>query len=153
MLPDPAGDPRASTISALMSRAVAAFERRYRQRPTVAAAAPGRVNLIGEHTDYNDGLVLPLAIDRAVVMVGCATVAPHSTLYAIDLDESMECSLIHFAKHAPSPHWAGYVIGVAQQFVARGRQMPNLNIAFMSTVPIGAGLSSSATSAVERRLK
>lgn len=121
----------------------AAFEHRFGRRPTVAASAPGRVNLIGEHTDYNQGLVLPIAIDRQTVIVADQARQKQSTFWSIDLEESVQVDLT--MPLAPMPgHAANYLLGVAQQFIERQDHVPNLDVAVSSTVPMGAGLSSSA---------
>ena len=129
-------------LDQLLTEAVSAFTGRFGRRPQFAAAAPGRVNLIGEHTDYNDGFVLPMAIDRWAIVV--ADLAPaNSTLWAIDLDETAQCNLS--TPLAPvDAHFANYLLGVVDQFAKLGHTAPNLDLAITSTVPIGAGLASSA---------
>lgn len=118
-----------------------AFEQRFGRPPRFAAAAPGRVNLIGGHTDYNDGFVLPIAIDRSVT-VAADYAAGVSTLCAIDLGESVMVDLT--APLAPVPErFANYLLGVAAGF-ARRHALPNLDVAVAGNVPIGAGLGSSA---------
>jgi len=100
------------------------------------------VNLIGEHTDYNDGFVLPIAIDRNVVVVADYATGDRSTLCAIDLDESVTVDLA--GPLAPVPgSFVNYLLGVAAGFAAHG-PLPNLDVALAGTVPAGAGLGSSA---------
>jgi galactokinase len=124
-------------------KAVAGFERRFGRRPRWAAAAPGRVNLIGEHTDYNDGYVLPMAIDRHVVIAADVAAVSETTLRAIDLDEEATADLT--GKLRPQPgSFSNYLLGVADQFAAR-HDMPNLDLVVTGSVPVGAGLASSAT--------
>ncbi len=120
------------------------FNARYHRQPRFAASAPGRVNLIGEHTDYSEGFVLPIAIDRRTVMVADLAQSPRSNLYAVDLGETIAVDLTRQLSPLGDGHWANYLLGVAQQFRERGFSPPNLDIAVTSTVPIGAGLSSSA---------
>ena len=127
-----------------------------------AVRAPGRVNLIGEHTDYNDGFVLPIAIDRQIV----ALYAPQpgtkirlaSTfkdqadgLHDLDLAESAEIDLGSPIEPG-QPHWANYPKGVAAGLVARGLKLSGADVLFDSTVPLGAGLSSSAALEVSTAL-
>jgi len=120
----------------------AAFARRFGRPPRFAAAAPGRVNLIGEHTDYNDGYVLPMAIDREVVVVADRATGPDTTLWAVDLDESVTVDLA--GPLSPGRHrFANYLLGVAAGF-AREHALPALDVAVAGTVPMGAGLGSSA---------
>ncbi len=119
-----------------------AFEDRFGHAPRFAAAAPGRVNLIGEHTDYNDGFVLPIAIDRSVVVVADYAGGDRSTLCAIDLDETVTVDLAGPISPVPKS-FANYLLGVAAGFAAHGT-LPNLDVAISGTVPIGAGLGSSA---------
>jgi len=123
--------------------AVAAFNKHFGRQPTFGAASPGRVNIIGEHTDYNAGFVLPIAIDRWTVVVGDHALADRSTFWAVDLKETAHCDL----RGELSPiegNFANYLIGVADQFNKRSINVPNLDIALTSSVPIGAGLASSA---------
>ena len=125
-----------------MSGVADAFAGRFGRRPRFAAAAPGRVNLIGEHTDYNDGYVLPMAIEQHVVVVADRAAGDRSTLWAVDLDESVTVDLS--APLSPGPHrFANYLLGVAAG-IARTHALPNLDVAVAGTVPRGAGLASSA---------
>jgi galactokinase len=127
---------------ALVEKAVGGFEGRFGRRPRWAAAAPGRVNLIGEHTDYNDGFVLPMAIDRHVVIAADVAAVSETTIRAIDLDEEATADLT--GKLHPQPgRFANYLLGVADQFAGR-HDLPNLDLVVTGTVPIGAGLASSA---------
>ena len=108
--------------------------------------APGRVNLIGEHTDYNDGFCLPMAIAQ-----GCtATVSPLSEpvleIISAQREAPVELALDELAPGALTgeDEWAGYVAGVAWALAERGHQLPGLSITVDGDVPAGAGLSSSA---------
>lgn len=138
-----------TSIPALVRRATDAFQRRFDREPSFLAAAPGRVNLIGEHTDYNDGYVLPMAIERWVVAVG--DVVPEdaedsdawSTFRSVDLEEEIRVDLGSDLVAADTD-WANYFLGVASGFAQRGHTLPNLDFAMTSSIPIGAGLSSSA---------
>lgn len=105
-------------------------------------ASAGRINLIGEHTDYNGGFVFPGAIDKAIM----ADIHPNGTdkvnLYSIDLDESASFGLNE--ADAPSQQWARYVFGVCRETIKRGGSVKGFDAVFAGNVPLGAGLSSSA---------
>ena len=104
--------------------------------------SPGRINLIGEHTDYNEGFVLPAGIDKFC----CIAIAPSgtdfTTMVATDLDEY--CITNHFPQEKHSNSWSNYVFGVVAAFQKRGKIIPPFNAIVKSDVPVGAGLSSSA---------
>ena len=105
-------------------------------------ASAGRINLIGEHTDYNGGYVFPGAIDKGIL----AEVALNGTdkvyVYSIDLDECVEFGLEE--NDAPSQSWARYIFGVCRETIKRGGKVAGFNAVFAGDVPLGAGLSSSA---------
>ncbi len=119
----------------------AAFTERFGYAPFLVRA-PGRINLIGEHTDYNDGFVLPAAIDREIYFAVGLNNLNVARLHAHDKHESVEVPLTAVA---PGPTlWANYLLGVVAQFQARGVAVPGFDCVFGGTVPMGAGLSSSA---------
>jgi galactokinase len=126
----------------LKDQVIHEFERRYAAPPAVLVRAPGRVNVIGEHTDYNDGFVLPVAIDRAVWMAvrprGDRRVAVHALSYGAD----GEFWLDHLTKEQDG--WLEYVKGVAWALQEAGYAVRGWEGVFAGDVPIGAGLSSSA---------
>jgi galactokinase len=117
--------------------------------PSLHARAPGRVNLLGEHVDYNDGMVLPAAIDRSVTIAASPQEGKIVSLYAKDLDESSSFCLDALQEKVgldgkPLPGWALYPAGVAWALQGAGLAVSGFQAAFTSNVPIGAGLSSSA---------
>jgi len=130
-------------LAPLVARAGGAFLRHYGYGPAFTVAAPGRVNLIGEHTDYNDGFVLPIAIDRHVVMAAAPRQDHRVRLHATDLAESSEFSLGTIEHDAQQP-WSNYERGVAWALQQAGYSLSGLDIAITSDVPIASGLSSSA---------
>lgn len=118
------------------------FQQRYGYAPLLVRA-PGRVNLIGEHTDYNAGFVLPAAVDKEMVFAVGLNGGEQIRLYAHDLDESLE--LANAADISPTEtQWANYLLGVAAQFQQRGVAVPGFDCVMAGTVPMGAGMSSSA---------
>lgn len=126
---------------------IESFEAKFHATPDVFRA-PGRVNLIGEHTDYNFGFVLPIAID----LVCYAASAPNRDgllrIYSMNSEQGREWPVSRVPDLLPARDWSDYVIGVA-------RQMPNLrgcDVMFYSTVPLGSGLSSSASLEVSSAL-
>lgn len=121
---------------------VTEFTRRFGTQPTIVARGPGRVNLIGEHTDYNEGFVLPVAIDRAAWIAAQPVDEPFITVCS--LDRKPVC---RFAVDAPITHgqgWTDYVRGVAWSLQCDGVPLRGWQGIVSSDVPIGAGLSSSA---------
>lgn len=119
----------------------AQFERQFGTVPTVHARAPGRVNLIGEHTDYNDGLVLPIGIDRATHCLLNPRSDASIRLYADGFDETHHASLEALT---PQGQWSDYVLGVVGELHQAGYELTGFDALLASDVPIGAGLSSSA---------
>jgi galactokinase len=119
------------------------FRKIYGADPEVVARAPGRVNLIGEHTDYNDGFVLPAALDRAIQAAGRRRAGRIVRLHAADLGESIEFSLDSNAPDAAHP-WSNYFRGVARLLEAAGHRLAGADVAVGGDVPREAGLSSSA---------
>lgn len=105
-------------------------------------ASPGRINLIGEHTDYNGGFVFPGAVDKGIV----AEIKPNGTnkvrAYSIDLKDYVEFGLRE--EDAPKASWARYIFGVCREMIKRGVEVKGFNTAFSGDVPLGAGMSSSA---------
>jgi len=125
------------------------FSEQFNKTPTVVARAPGRVNLLGEHVDYNDGFVLPVAIDRAVQVAVAPTSNKIVTLVALDLNERVSFALDRLGEKIdvngdPLPTWVRYPAGVAHILQQEGLKVKGMQAAFTSNVPIGAGLSSSA---------
>ena len=106
-------------------------------------SAPGRINLIGEHTDYNEGFVLPAAIDKAANVAIAQNGTSKCNLVAHDLDETYTFDIFDELKPVEAS-WVNYFIGVAQGFKDKGIALSGFNMVFTSNVPLGAGLSSSA---------
>jgi galactokinase len=117
------------------------FEQTFSEKPLIVRA-PGRVNLIGEHTDYNDGFVLPAAINKAIYLGVSKRADDQIHLVSIDLNESFTGTVNKLEKTAP--HWTLYILGVVEQFQKAGKTVGGFNLVFSGDIPLGAGLSSSA---------
>lgn len=105
-------------------------------------SAPGRINIIGEHTDYNNGFVLPAAIDKRVYLAIAPTDDRVITINSVDYNETVSFNL--FASAFALPHWAIYPYGVVQEIKALGYTLSGFNAVVCGDIPTGAGLSSSA---------
>ncbi|MGB0929513.1 MAG: galactokinase [Chitinophagales bacterium] len=127
----------------LQSQIATTFQQTFRNRPQFYVKAPGRINLIGEHTDYNMGFVLPAAIDKHILF-GFAANETEDTcrLRALDMSDSYECSLKNIQKTEYS--WVNYLLGVVQQIQKRNIEIKGFDCVFAGNIPIGSGLSSSA---------
>ena len=105
-------------------------------------ASPGRINLIGEHTDYNGGFVFPGAVDCGIMAEIKLNGSDKVCAYSIDMDEYAEFGLNE--EDAPSQGWAKYIFGVCRESIKRGGKISGFNTVFAGDVPLGAGMSSSA---------
>ena len=105
-------------------------------------ASPGRINLIGEHTDYNGGFVFPGAVDCGIMAEIKLNGSDKVCAYSIDMDEYAEFGLNE--EDAPSQGWAKYIFGVCRETIKRGGKISGFNTVFAGDVPLGAGMSSSA---------
>ena len=117
------------------------FVNRFATQPVVYASA-GRINLIGEHTDYNGGYVFPGAIDKYIMAAVNINGTDKVRLYSVDMDQYIEFGLKEEDK--PNEMWASYVFGVCREVIKRGFEVKGFDAVFAGNVPLGAGLSSSA---------
>jgi galactokinase len=108
----------------------------------VAYTSPGRINLIGEHTDYNGGFVFPGAIDKGIYAVIRLNGTDKVRAYSIDKEDYCEFGMNE--EDHPHLHWANYIFGVCREIIKRGYQLQGFDTVFYGNVPIGAGMSSSA---------
>lgn len=118
------------------------FQQNFQTEPLIVRS-PGRINIIGEHTDYNEGFVLPAAIDKAAYIAVSLRDDDEIHLVAMDLNENFSVNLKDL-KPVGDVSWPNYILGSAAQFLKRGIQLPGFNAVLTSDVPMGAGLSSSA---------
>ena len=131
------------SLAELSAEAHTLLGQHYQQEPSLLASAPGRVNLIGEHIDYCDGFVLPLAIDRHIVIA--AALNDSATVRVRTMEEAEVIISLNDPQKPEDPAWANYLRGVLEGFRLRGNwPLPGFNAVIVSNVPVGGGLSSSA---------
>ena len=128
-------------MNKVVKNVVDKFNDEFFHKATLIVRSPGRVNIIGEHVDYNEGFVLPAAIDKAIYVAVSKRTDGEIHLYSVDFKEKYQVAI---ADLAPTKTWATYILGVADQLIKRGHTIGGFNLALDGDVPIGAGLSSSA---------
>ncbi len=133
------------TLSHLSLQTATDFKKQFGREPKWISAAPGRVNIIGEHTDYNDGFVFPMAIERYTVIAADANGTDKINLRSSADDGAATIDLAQPLKPGAKGHWANYPMGVIAGFVARGLKPVGFDAVLNSNVPLGGGLSSSAS--------
>ncbi|HTY38792.1 MAG TPA: galactokinase [Bacteroidota bacterium] len=127
----------------LADRIAKVFQQRFGARPDrIAVRSPGRVNLIGEHTDYNEGFVLPASVDKVMVFVAAPRRDGQLRFIAADLDDEFNGTVGSVEKSAKG--WPNYLLGVISEFEKTGKHISGCDVVFGSDIPIGAGMSSSA---------
>lgn len=126
----------------LTSRVIEKFKTVFGGADPLIVRSPGRVNLIGEHTDYNNGFVLPAAINKAIYMAVSPRKDDELHLVSLDLDRQYTGSVKSI--NPTSLHWPDYILGVIQQIQALGHPVGGFNCVFGGDIPLGAGMSSSA---------
>lgn len=137
-------DPTVAASEQRLSNLKEAFRTHFGRPTDGAAEAPGRVNLIGEHLDYNDGLVLPAAIDRTVLVVFAARSDADVHVYSLDFDSESRFSLDDPIAREDANPWSNYLRGVVSVLREEGFSGPGLDLIVTGDVPVGSGLSSSA---------
>ena len=126
-----------------MQHAIESFQNTFRSAPATTVIAPGRVELLGNHTDYNQGLIMALAIDKTIAMAAAPRPDNQVEIVSTAFPETARFSLDRIEKE-PAVPWANYVKGLLLQLQQRGVRLGGFNAALHSTIPLGAGLSSSA---------
>lgn len=111
------------------------------EKEPLMVVSPGRINLIGEHTDYNDGFVLPAAIDKKIVYAIALNNTQECNVHAVFTNETVSFSLAHVK---PTPGWINYLMGVVNQLQERGLPVQGFDCVISGDIPVGAGMSSSA---------
>lgn len=120
------------------------FHGTFHETPALIARAPGRINLIGEHTDYNGGFVLPAAIDFEIKMAARPSPDHRMHLWSVNYSESFDFEPVAPLPNPKKTEWHSYFLAVCDQFLQRGHTVPAMEIVMSGDVPLGAGLSSSA---------
>jgi galactokinase len=131
------------SLDLMMGRTTELFTRCFGHSPRWVVAAPGRVNLIGEHTDYNEGFALPMAIDRRIVIAADSNTRREVTLHSETTGETASFGL-HPKIERGEPGWSNYVRGVIAGFQKLKKKVPGFDAVIESTLPYGGGLASSA---------
>ena len=126
----------------LIHKIEAYFINNYKSQP-ILIFSPGRINLIGEHTDYNDGFVFPAAINLGIVSAIARSKDNLCSVFAIDLNESIEFSLENILP-LKKGDWRNYVLGIINEIQKTEKNIDNFNLVFGGNIPSGAGMSSSA---------
>jgi len=127
----------------LIQNTTAFFEKSFGSAPQKVVLSPGRINIIGEHIDYNDGYVLPAAIDKIICFAFEKSNSSTSKIIAIDLNEEFEIDLTQEVQLSDVV-WTNYIRGVIKQLQDNGFSFEGFNCVFSSNIPVGSGLSSSA---------
>jgi galactokinase len=128
-----------------LASAETAFRRQFNSVPRWISRAPGRVNLIGEHTDYNDGYVLPMALERDTIVLAAPNGSRTMNWISTSVDASrVSIDLTQGIESGPPHHWSNYPRGVVAGFLNTGRAVGGFDAMVYSTIPIGGGVSSSA---------
>ncbi|WKL46804.1 galactokinase [Flavobacterium pectinovorum] len=127
----------------LIQNTTAFFEKNFGSAPQKIVLSPGRINIIGEHVDYNDGYVLPAAIDKIICFAFEKSNSSKSKVIAIDLNEEFEIDLTQEIQ-LTDVVWTNYIRGVIKQLQDNGFSFEGFNCVFSSNIPVGSGLSSSA---------
>ena len=127
----------------LINKTTSYFKETFGSEPTKIVLSPGRINIIGEHIDYNDGYVLPAAIDKIICFAFAKNNTNTSKVIALDLNDSFEIDVTAEVK-LDDNDWTNYIRGVINQLKINGFQLEGVNCVFSSNIPVGSGLSSSA---------
>lgn len=126
----------------VLEKVTQVFKEKFQQDPLLIFS-PGRINLIGEHTDYNQGYVFPAAINKGIYLAIAPAKTEHSKIIAIDAKKTLTFSVNKFRKRRYNT-WKNYILGVVHELQKKGITFSNFNAVFGGDIPVGSGLSSSA---------
>ena len=127
---------------ALINNVKSYFTKTFNSNPLLIFS-PGRINIIGEHTDYNDGFVFPAAVNKGIVAAFEKSDSTTSKVTALDLNDSIEFETSDLSP-LPKESWGNYILGVISEIKKTGKLVPNFNMVFSGDIPAGSGMSSSA---------
>ena len=127
----------------LINKTTSSFKETFGSEPSKIVLSPGRINIIGEHIDYNDGYVLPAAIDKIICFAFAKNNTNTTKVIALDLNDSFEID-VTAEVNLDDNAWTNYIRGVINQLKVNGFQFEGVNCVFSSNIPVGSGLSSSA---------
>lgn len=128
--------------TALSNTIESTFKETYNIKPLMVFS-PGRINIIGEHTDYNDGFVFPAAVNKGIIAALSKSSTDESTVHASDFNETIKFSINNIAP-LPKESWGNYILGVIAEIQKKGKTVGNFNMIFGGDIPSGSGMSSSA---------
>jgi galactokinase len=128
-------------MTELIKKVYTEFKELFKEKP-ILIESPGRVNLIGEHTDYNDGFVLPATIQKKIILGISGNNSNTIRAYSIDMNEYAEIDATSLDEH--KYQWANYIKGISSELQKDGHQIHGFDVVFSGDIPIGAGMSSSA---------
>jgi galactokinase len=127
----------------LEAEVIKSYKQKWLRDPTLVSKAPGRVNIIGEHTDYTGGYVLPVAINRSIVFAVRASSSSSIRGYSLNYDQEASCNIGDYNPQHPAG-WFRYVLGVLSELEKAGYKLTGFDFCIRGDIPIGSGLSSSA---------
>jgi galactokinase len=134
---------RAVKLKKLEADVIESFEKKWLSTPAILSKAPGRVNIIGEHTDYTGGYVLPVAINRSIVFAANKATTPRIRGYSLNYQQEVSCTVGDYDRKHPNL-WFRYVLGVLTELQRAGYRVTGFDFCLGGDIPIGSGLSSSA---------
>jgi galactokinase len=126
----------------LLKEVEKSFKKHFGKKPMLVFS-PGRINLIGEHTDYNEGFVFPAAINKGIALAIKKNDGKQSNVFALNLKQMFSFNLANF-KPSKKGGWKNYILGVVSEIQKKGKQLTNFDIVFAGDIPSGSGMSSSA---------